>query len=81
MSIWTINYSLSSLEDIVAQLVQSFVEDGVFLAYTPWVRYRERVTETRKYPSIPLDVEMSAGVMQAIITTLPLTVSRALSLS
>ena len=58
-------------EEIVAQLVQSFVEDGVFLAYTPWVRYRERVTETRKYPRIPLDVEMSAGVMQAIITTLP----------
>ena len=58
-------------EELVAQLLQSFVEEGVFLAYTPWVRYHESVTDIRKHPAIPPDVSVAEAVAAAILVTLP----------
>ena len=58
-------------EEKVAQVIQSFVEDGVFLVYTPWVKYDESVNDLRIYPAIPPGTSVAEAVGNAIITTLP----------
>lgn len=58
-------------EDLIAQLAQTFVEEGVFLAYTPWVRSHESVVDIRKHPAIPPDVSVTDAVRASILTSLP----------
>jgi len=53
-------------EEIVATLIQQYVEDGVFLAYVPWVRYDETVKDVRIFPAIPPDSSIADGVKTAI---------------
>ena len=53
-------------EEIIATLVQQYVEDGVFMAYVPWVRYDESVADVHTFPAIPDDLSIGEGVIQAM---------------
>ena len=39
--------------EMVGDLVESFVNDGVFTAYVPWVTEQRDILDTRVYPPIP----------------------------
>jgi hypothetical protein len=53
-------------EEIIATLIQQYVQDGVFMAYVPWVRYDESVHDIRIFPPIPPEVPIAQGVAAAI---------------
>jgi hypothetical protein len=53
-------------EEIVAELVQQYVEDGVFLAYVPWVRYDESVNDVRIFPAIDPNLSVGEAVVNAM---------------
>lgn len=40
---------------MIGDLVESFVNDGVFTAFTPWIRESRDIIDIRIYPSIPDD--------------------------
>jgi hypothetical protein len=42
-------------EKIVEELAESFLNDGVFTAYTPWIREDRHVTDVNIFPPIPDD--------------------------
>jgi len=53
-------------EEIVAELIQQYVEDGVFLAFVPWVRYDESVNDVRIFPAIPDEQSIGEAVVNAM---------------
>jgi len=44
-------------ETFIANLIDAFVNDGVFTVFTPWVRETREVNETRTYDPIPDETE------------------------
>ncbi len=40
-------------EDIVGQLADDFVNEGLYTCYTPWITELRRATEVKVYPAIP----------------------------
>lgn len=58
-------------EEIVATLTQQFVQDGVFLAYVPWVRYHESVADIRILPPVPDDLSIDEAVMNGVMQVFP----------
>ena len=53
-------------EEIIATLIQQYIEDGVFLAFVPWVRYDESVVDVRIFPKIPAEQSVGEGVVNAL---------------
>jgi hypothetical protein len=49
-------------EEIVATLAQQYVEDGVFMAYVPWIRYDEAVNDIHILEPLPDNVSVADGV-------------------
>jgi len=58
-------------EEVVATLIQQYVQDGVFLAYVPWVRYDEAVTDIRIFAAIAPELSIAEGVVNAIRQVFP----------
>ena len=44
-------------ETFIANLIDAFVNDGVFTVFTPWVKEMREVNETRTYEGIPEEAE------------------------
>ena len=55
-------------EEVVATLVQQFVQDGVFFAFVPWVRYDESVNDVHIMEQVPPEVTIGEAVEHAIRT-------------
>ena len=53
-------------EEIVATLIQQYCDDGVFMAYVPWIRYDESVNDVRIFEPIPPEESIASGVMKAV---------------
>lgn len=58
-------------ENIVGDLAEAFINDGVFTAFIPWVREVRRQSRVEIFPAIPPDQLPSdyfKGLLQAILT-------------
>jgi len=53
-------------EETVATLIQQYVQDGVFMAYVPWIRYDESVNDIRIFAPIPPEFSIADGVRFAL---------------
>ncbi len=44
-------------EHAIGEIIEDFVDDGVFTCFTPWVRESREVVDAQKFPPIPEDTE------------------------
>lgn len=54
-------------EEIISALTQQFVQDGVFCAYIPWVRYNETVQDIRIFNPVPPELSIDEAVMNGVM--------------
>ena len=52
-------------EEIIAKIIEQYTQDGIFLAYVPWVRYDESVNDLHIFPPVPPETPIGEAVMQA----------------
>ena len=60
-------------EEIVATLAQQYVQDGVFMAFVPWVRYSESVNDLRIFPPLEDEEDVATVIRQHIVQTFNVT--------
>lgn len=55
----------------IGQLIEAFVNDGVFCAYLPWIRENHEIVDVHEFDPIPDDVNVWDAVAEAFRSKLP----------